>query len=368
MIHLNTDSFPLTQDQEERISKLRKERQDNPYDEIDRLERDHFIDINERKILDGTIGNKYLIVIKMLCLQALAVKQILGNTHHVFFHAQETDWTIYTYLLKSLYKKKGIADLHQYKPLRPPRTTHSYLSSLGKQLLSRGWLDDHCSFIRERWISADSHLLHFYSGESVLYFLHSNFNVLSDARRQQIYKNTLQQFYPSLREEESSEYAEQLEKLIPKKSKFAQSVGNLFVICSPKNESADIQYRSHPNGTPCFCHPEKENRKVLESLQKGDLNDDILCWIEGKQMISQFRIDTHVLDPKKHRIYFFTQIPKKTRKKLKREVDSIVSRVEKIVENRGFYRSQLDKGLCLLKRWFCCGSRNQKSKCDRSFS
>lgn len=368
MIHLNTDSFPLTQDQEERISKLRKERQDNPYDEIDRLERDHFIDINERKILDGTIDNKYLSIIKMLCLQALAVKQILGNTHHIFFHAQETNWTIYTYLLKSLYKKREVLDLHQYKPLRPPRTSNSCLTSLGKQLLSRGWVDDHYSFVRERWISADSHLLHLSWGESALWFLGLNQNMMSAEDRRQIYKSTLQQFYPSLREEESSEYAEQLEKLIPKKSKLPQIAGNLFVICSPKGESADIQYRSHPHGRPCFCHPEKENRKVLESLQKGDLNDDILCRIEGKQMISQFRIDTHVLDPKKHRIYFFTQIPKKTRKKLKREVDSIVSRVEKTVENRGFYRSQLDKGFCLLKRWFCCGSRNQKSKCDRSFS
>lgn len=212
-------------------------------------------------------------LIKMLMAQALEIQDIYRATHHVFLHAQQSSWIIFPDLVKELVRiNNPEQNIHQFKFLRLPS-------------LERPWDITHYSEADDVYdheeetnldlISADGYFFHNERYESALDFLSFNQNISDPSEK--VLESAIQSFYPEIPLEKSSFYAK---KIIEQTQDDPSQIGNLFVLCIPKEKSLEIQYRAHPFGEPCECHPDSSPIEILEQLQSGILSEETECYFD----------------------------------------------------------------------------------------
>jgi hypothetical protein len=313
----------ISKTQYELIEDIRKNQCEDVYKEIARLE-SKFVNPTENEAIYKTIRSFAFVpdplTAQRILLQGHAIKNILKETHHVFFHASASKFLPCTYFLKAL----SIHRTSHFKPLRLPQ--HLLMQLVDVQaFIGKSDRTDHSPEARRVLISADGYLSSDTGCESAIYYLCNNTNVLSSSSMEHFYTDLISQAYPSLGIEKSSEFSKALLKVT---DIYQAYCGNLFVICIPKEESLKVQYRSHSMGKVCDCHPDQDDMQILDRLQKSELTNETLCKDEA---IPQYRIFAPALDPNKHCIYLLTPYQKIQRKSMKERVRYIVSEIEKVV-------------------------------------
>lgn len=279
---------------------------------------------------------------KMLIAQALEIKELYGRTHHVFIHAQAAKWVIFSHLIKEFTRLfQPEKDIHQYKFLRAPCDTvdFGFLESFWnlffdrpktvQEYLQSKWLpvNDSDSKERELLLSVDGYFYNHQSYESSLYFLINNDNIFNNSTAiENFSKKVIQHFCPTIRDSEVLEkYAKKITQAAFKKAE----CGNLFVICLPKKESKNIQYRAHPFGQPCQCHDATEANKILSKLQENEILDpSTKCNGWFTPSIPQFRLYAPQLGPGDGKaIFLLTPFIKKEHQAIKSAVKNVAQHV-----------------------------------------
>ncbi|HSX13447.1 MAG TPA: hypothetical protein VLE96_03395 [Chlamydiales bacterium] len=174
-------------------------------------------------------------------------------------------------------------DVSQYEFLRMPQFTRCWDIRHYSDAI---FVNDHDIFTREDLISVDGYFYNNQSYESALFFLANNMNMFYPSK--QFIEAILQSFQKDLDSDQSSRLAD---RVLEVKAEDDSRIGNLFVICLPKEKSQEIQYRAHPLGPCCHCHSKEEDQTILEKLQNGVLDFQTGCW-EKYNKIPQFRIFT----------------------------------------------------------------------------
>lgn len=329
---------------------IRKGRHANPQRELQRLRTMGVLNAKregklEQALNDVTVrqpGFDKRLQAKMLMTQALEIKELYGRTHHVFIHAQAAKWVIFSHLIKEFTRAfQPEKDIHQYKFLRAPCDTvdFGFLESFWnlffdrpktvQDYLSSKWLpvNDSDSKERELLLSADGYFYNHQTYESSLYFLINNDNIFSNgAAIENFSKKVIQHFCPTMRDDDVlQKYAKQITQAAFKKAE----CGNLFVICLPKKESKDIQYRAHPFGRPCACHEAVEASKILNKLQDEEVLDpSTKCNAWFMPNIPQFRLYTPQLGPGDGKaIFLLTPFSKSERQAIKSPVKNVAREV-----------------------------------------
>ncbi len=324
--------------QESAVSLIRNSRQDTLELELERLRGANAIKEEElAKLRDAlqnvTVDNgvnKAMLSdqAKVLYMQAHEIKRIYEGTHHVLLHAQSLKWSIVPMLIKELIALQDPKkDLHHYKFLRPEKVETisdsywnmvsglvgyvknflGYLAGIKEPATAQEFLahqrskgepiNDDKIEIREKILSVDGYFYNYYPWESALYFLMKNNNVLANGGEalQNILKSTLRHF----KKDASNELVDALASRLLKSTDFTTNMvttGNLYVIAIPKEKSEEIQYRAHPFGKECGCHP--AHMSVLEKLQRGVLDNTTKCsHLYNVPQVPQFRIFLPALKP-----------------------------------------------------------------------
>ncbi len=348
--------------QEEAIALIRKNRQNNPFDELVRLRAMGVLDSKTEAQLDRAqdkvcieIGTNYSsdkrAHIKVLYAQAMEIKQIYQGSCDVFIHAQASPWIVVPYLVKELWKNnlKPGESLKQFKPLRAPCATAtpgmveatcqmaSWIPVVGRYFPTEGvakfrdrpfqiltvWDSD--SQVREELISADAYFCNHSRFESALHFLTNNVNILSDEFTiRNVAQEAITHYYPTLTERQKSNYSKQVVNTL--KGRFFPC-GNLFVICIPK-DAKEIQYRAHPFGKGCDCHDLSKEREILNKLQKGILDDSTKCRYINCP-VPQYRLyaPTLMQPDSSRKIFHLTPLSHESRKGLKSRFKEIAGRI-----------------------------------------
>lgn len=310
--------------QEKAAKLIHKSRLDVPDLELKRLRSFHILDLNSESEIDkaikglGHYQEAKRNELKIMVARAMEIQKIYSETHHVFIHAQSTSWLLFPDLVKEFMKANHPEqDVHQFKFLRMPNLTRPY----DIQRYTNKWsVFDHETQAREDLISADAYFYNNRSYESALDFMSRNRNILGGPSISCL-REVIRFFHPELSLEEADSYAKDL---IEHQKKVTSKVGNLFVICIPKEKSEQIQYRAHPFGTPCHCDSKMSSIEILESLQKGSLNTSIECE-EGAS--PQYRIFTPALKKEDGvKVYLLTN-DRISRKKSKEKVRNVVKQV-----------------------------------------
>jgi hypothetical protein len=316
--------------QEMAMQRIRKERKQNPEEELQRL-RDTQVLTAEREALLNASLNKLGMIhseekelrLKALIAEAMEVQKIYGSTHHVFIHAQSSPWLIFAHFVKETIKQLyPDQNVHQFKCLRIPGLSNT--QDITEYSESTDVWDSEPD-TQYDLISADAYYMNTQVWESALYFLANNSNIktsVSDHLEQAI--STLYPEMPLLQKKDYVFSMMQLSEEDP------STIGNLYTICIPKKMSQEAQYRAHPYGEPCDCHSASESIEILEQLQLGELNHGTLCksdYFFGVP-IPQYRIYTPKLNRENGvRIYLLSS-ERQYSKHLKEGIKSIVSAIQ----------------------------------------
>lgn len=297
--------------------------------------------------------------------QTMAVRKIYGSTHHVFTHAQSTQWLVFSVAMKMLMKKLNPEEkLSFYKFLRAPKNKEEvesieksflgYLSSffrnsfLGKffssntptrrqegvvhetvqdYLKTLPKINDSDMTIRENLLSVDAYPYNFQAFESVIDFLVSNDNILS-SKQGDIVVYLIDKILKGYNVDANHSWKIS-QKIVKISKKYLTNplCGNAFAICFPKGMSGHSHYRAHPFGVPCECHSPKEDDKILGKLQRGTLwglfNGSVLC---TKHIpIPQYRLYTPHL--KRAKIFRFAPFPRQQMRALKEELNGVIKEI-----------------------------------------
>ena len=113
--------------QQEAMTLLRKARCDDPSTELQRLRAMGIMTpsieiLVDRSIseVDSRIGSAKRTQVKVIHGQAMEIKSIYGDTHHVFIHAQGSNWLGLTHLIKELHRTSHpTTPIKHFKFLRP---------------------------------------------------------------------------------------------------------------------------------------------------------------------------------------------------------------------------------------------------------
>ena len=293
------------------------------------------------------------LAVKVLLGQAMEIQRIYKDTHHVFLHAQETRWIIFTYFLKEIAKKAAPhINLQQYKYLRVPSppaapsafqvasyNPYNLLSSYmpqpvvgyndARKYARQVVVNDSAGTTRDELLSVDAYFYNFASYESSLHFLANNCNVNRvDALLRNVVKFGIRYFYPAISDAALEAYANQV-AAIPVQ---ASPCGNLFVICTPKERAEEFHYRAHPYGVPCRCHSGDRSPEIIDRLQEGVSDATTRC---ASLAHPQFRVYTPLLSPhvenREHKIYLLTPFAKAYRKALKAQVKALATLIHQSV-------------------------------------
>lgn len=330
---------------------IRKSRQKSPSAELERLRGASILDKKSEASLDAAISQvngtfSYIYKrtrvqnIKMIYAQAMEIKKVYGDEYDVFLHAQASPWLANSYFVKELWRLHNPEiDFHHFKSLRAPCSTAkagsleniyqflSFFRGIEKyrdryfQLLT---LSDSDHKVREELLSADAYFFNYSAYESSLYFLSHNSNILENKDViKSVTKQTIEHFYPEISPKKSAIYANK----ILHTAEFKNAVcGNLFVICVPKDKAASIQYRAHPFGRACQCHPKKEDRKILEKLENGVLDESTKCNTIFGPPVPQFRLYLPAIQPERDiHIFLLSPLAKDKKHKMKSKIKSIVA-------------------------------------------
>lgn len=248
---------------------------------------------------------------KAMIGRALEMQKLYKDTHWVFIHAQSSPWIVIGDLIKESIKCcHPEKNLHQFKYLRMPKD-ESVAGDISIYKQSSTY--DHDTQTRQDLISADGYLYNTTHAESAFSFMNRNTNMTpADSA---VALSIIQRFYPSLNPIQQQEFAE---RIITPIRKPRLAIANLFVLCIPKDKSAKIEYRSHPFGKICDCHPLIASDQLLDRLQNGDLAK---C---KNGSTPQYRIYTPELHKQEGVKSFLISPDVKYRKEQKQSIKSIV--------------------------------------------
>jgi hypothetical protein len=332
--------------QEAAVRLIRHSRIEDHSQEVLRLKTIGILNQEMESKLDAIIKTNYSytrneIPLKAMMGRALEIQKIYQDTHDVFIHAQNAKWLVFVDFVKEWMKVScPEQDMHQFKFLRMPGFSRQW----GIERYSKGSnVNDSDPIANQDLISADGY---FYNGgycESALYFMATNTNIMHSCLSVLI--QTIRKAYPDLSELEIEKYAR---KIFLSSEGNPSNIGNLFVVCIPKQVSGRVQYRSHPFGRPCQCHGvnEERSREILDGLQKGELNAYTSC--TGLATLPpQFRLFTPELTKENGVKIYLIPENRKVRKTQKLKIRAIVDELhssylgkEKIVSfmNRSYQR------------------------------
>lgn len=310
--------------QEKAIKIIRKSRFDDVDLELMRLRFFNVLNPEIEKNLDLALGswgswddykNK---AVKVIMAQAMEIQKIYRETHHVFIHGQSSQWLLFADLIKELMKiYYPEQDVHQFKFLRMPTLSRSWdITRYSKS----DFVYDHDPDGRMDLLSVDGYFFHNSMAESCMDFVKNNANIMASAVPFHILQDVIQHFQPDMSLEEVNDYIARLRAV---SNAALQIIGNIFVLCIPKDRSDSIQYRAHPYGIPCHCHPESETFNVLESLQRMDKLDPTVACLNNDPC-PQFRIFTPALTKENGvKIYLLTP-DHPMRKQFKEKIRNII--------------------------------------------
>jgi hypothetical protein len=327
------------------LTKAREKKLDQSLNNINPL-LFHFIDLCPSWMIPAEIKAQKLQA-KILFGRAFEIKDLYKNTHHVFIHAQATKWVTLTYLLKELVRKfHPEIDIRNFKFLRSPgdpfpadflNQLWSHVSSLFglnkpykdvQSYLSSKWLpvNDSLDKTRKELMSVDAFYYNHFPYESSMFFLVKDSNIVDNLKViEKFSKECIQYFASSISNAKLNLLSQRVVSAFSPKS---DPCGNLFVLCLPKEDSHKIQYRAHPFGPPCKCHPRKNDNQILENLQNEVF--DITTECKSKVKVPQYRVYTPLLKPGQgKRIYLLTPFEKPRRKAIKAKIKKIVEEVYK---------------------------------------
>lgn len=329
-------------------------RHTDPSMELKRLRRLNVLTSTRESKLDGALSRVSITSLspdrqrtKMLIAQALEIKEIYKKTHHVFLHAQATKWVIFSHIVKECMRRfEPEVDLEQYKFLRAPTDTTDlgFLKSIfsfifGKKkpyetvqrFLDSKYLpvNDSNTEDRDNLLSVDGYFYNYHKWESSLFFLINNDNIFNNATViQDFAKKVFKHFCPKLKDKARIDsYAKEISQAAFKKA----ACGNLFVICLPKEKSHEIQYRAHPFGPPCTCHPKWKAASILNALQEENFNYTNKC--KTMPAVPQYRLYAPKLTPGDGKaVYLLTPFTKAQRQEIKAPVKRVANELEKIAQ------------------------------------
>lgn len=343
--------------QEKALVLIRLARKDNPAEELSRLRGAGVLDSRTEKKLEYA-QEKVIIEpltpfsvyyhgrphVKKLYGQALEIKKLYQDTFDVFIHAQASPWLPINYLVKELWRTRRPQDnLHQFKPLRAPCSTASPgfteatyrvvntinpLGAKGIEKYKDRWfqlftLSDSDPKVREELLSVDAFFYNNSRFESALHFLTNNANILDDPKKiEDIAEKTIRHFEPSIPEAKLRRLANKVTKTIKPAN---HPCGNLFVFCVPKEESQKVQYRAHPFGLACDCHPKEEERAILDKLQNGVFDTSTKCTsFIFKTTTPQYRLYLPEVQPETEKVFLLTSLTSEKRHEMKESIRDIV--------------------------------------------
>ena len=261
--------------QEQSAILLDKARQESPTLELQRLRDWGIIEENidarlesmEARFLSPGLAR---VSAKAMIGRLLEIQRLYGDTPWVSIHAQSAESTVIPDLITALIKRSSAAkDLHPVKYLRMPQNKGE---APDIEIYKQSSTDDHDLKTREDLISADIYPYNITPGESAFYFMSANRSVMRACS--DIALPIIKKFYPSLSLLQQTGFAKRIVRPI---NRIGPDLGNLFVFCIPKENSAKVLYRAHPFGKPCDCHPSQETHRILDQLQKGKLDQSTLC-------------------------------------------------------------------------------------------
>lgn len=304
---------------------IRKERKDHPGLELERLKFLGIIDQETEQKLNHSLADSRFTqkapLLKMMMGRALEIQKIYGSTHDVFIHSQGSKWLVYCDLIKELMKiHHPEKDLHHFKFLRIPAS--SPITDIEHYSKSH-YVDDLDFQTRTDLISADGYVYNNQYGESALHYMNLNSNVEeTDRYILDATSKAILTFYPHFSSEKAYSHAREL---IARIKTVNPQVGNLFIFCVPKEKSSAVQYRAHPYGKPCQCHPGEKDEQILDQLQKGNLTRESTC--RSAHDIPQFRLFTPALK-KENGVKSYLLTPDQTlRKEIKKWVRDLIQKI-----------------------------------------
>lgn len=256
-----------------------------------------------------------------ICLQGIALQNVLKETHYLFWHAQSVDWMSHTYLLNAIEKRQNPTIRH-YKFLR---STHQFKKKMRTVLdYSRNpSTHDHEPQARRDLISTSSYLGDQSFAESALWYLYNNTNQLKNESFAEV--DLILSHYPRVLRSEAIAFAKAINQYIHEKKR-EEEIGNLIAFCVPKNDCEDVQYRSENYGVP------------LTKIDGLEVNPCKVMEQNDLAFPCQYRIFIPALNPHKHSVYMFSAVPKEVRQNLKFMVNEGLKKFEKINEKRSWFQ------------------------------
>ena len=287
----------ISEKQNDLIEKIRKGRLDDPSKEFQRLKQLGLLSEKEEKYLNEMFPSPEEAIAKAIYAQALALKNVLGKTHYVFIHAQNSQWKLFSDVVKEIVKEKSPEKAaRHYKFLRSPRFFAENLTQI--EAYQTRFIDDSEKFVQKNILSSDGYFYNQQEGESAYSFFIRNKNETKNVV--DYAAQAIKEFYPLIPISHIREIAHQTYKLYSD----SERCGNLLVLCISK-EINDAYYRSHSYGQACNCHPEAENRAILEKLQNGEMDESTRC--NGSKMANpQYRLFMSKFKPEETLIYCLT--------------------------------------------------------------
>ncbi len=339
------------------IALIERSRRDNPKEDLERLRGAGILDpLTERK-LDHALDNTELLIstplsvringqihVKKLYGQALEIKKLYQDTFHVFLHAQASPWLPVSDLVKELWSaQRSQDDFRHFSPLRAPcstasaglmEATHRSLNAVnpfavtGIGRFRDRWfqsftLSDSDAKVREELLSVDAYFFNHYRYESSMFFLRNDNNILTRSSKiEEVAQKAIGHFNPSVSEGRSRYLA----RKVSRTNASNYPCGNLFVFCIPKEQSPEVQYRAHPFGLACQCHPREEDLRILEKLQRGQFDASTQCnpVLLPPSLPPQFRLYLPEVQPGTgKKVFLLTPLAAAERKKMQESIHAI---------------------------------------------
>ncbi len=335
--------------QNKALDLIEKHRKENPQEELSRLRGCGVLQPEIEGKLDSSIRNVlpywHFNEVKKLMSEALELKQLYQETHHVFIHAQSSPWLPISDLIRQLWMKKNPQDnLDHFHPLRIPNSvappgviesTYRVINSINplgntginlyrNRSLQFLTLSDSDLRVREELLSVDGYFFNDSPYESSLFFLINNSNILDKSKIRNIAEAAIQHFAPSISPTKLHSLAQQVSQV-----NYDSPCGHLFVICIPKEKSKELQYRAHPFGLACSCHPPEKDNEILESFQKNQLPKNARCAsLIPKPTVPQYRLYLPKIRPQDEKIFLLTATPKKEHHQIEKKIHEIIRQIQ----------------------------------------
>ena len=241
--------------------------------------------------------------------RAMEIRAIYASTHHVFIHAQSSQWMVVPLLIREIMRMRSVGEkVRQFKYLRMPSDDDRV-----KKITDYSTKNDVCDHepqARKNLLSVNHDFLDSTPGESAICWAYGNRNASSFF--EEMVAEIIRHYFS---EDFAIRYAPRIVKLTENDP---SAIGNLFVLCVPKERSAEVQYRAHAFGSPCRCH-KNASPENPEKCEDGNP--------------PQFRIFTPALRPGVVKIYSLVS-HRDHYQKMKAETQVIVKEMKASVKEK----------------------------------